>query len=136
MKPRSAPKNGALVPPSYKRMSGTEPAPTKTSRPVPMISATARWNEECSSIASTSLAWPRPRRGRSGRACLRARTARRTPTPIDIRHSRTSFGEAIAVVPPLSSEPRLVYEAGEPLAHALDLGAVHGELGRLGAAAL
>src|SRR5207244_4270575 len=36
MKPRSAPENGAFVPPSSSRIAGTEPAPMKTSSPVPM----------------------------------------------------------------------------------------------------
>src|SRR6266508_2767991 len=56
MKPRSAPENGAFVPPSSKRIAGTEPAPMKTSRPVPIASANRRCAVECSAIpASTSF---------------------------------------------------------------------------------
>src|SRR5207248_5957060 len=56
MKPRSAPENGAFEPPSSKRIAGTEPAPMKTSSPVPMASENKRCAVECSAIpASTSF---------------------------------------------------------------------------------
>src|SRR6266567_7309691 len=50
MKPRSAPENGAFVPPSSSRIAGTEPAPMKTSSAVPIASANARCATENGSI--------------------------------------------------------------------------------------
>src|SRR5438552_4154443 len=66
MKPRSAPENGAFEPPSSKRIAGTEPAPMKTSSPVPMASANRRCAVECSAIpASTSFGLQRDLRADS-----------------------------------------------------------------------
>src|SRR5438067_11422982 len=56
--PRSAPENGAFDPPSSNRIAGTEPAPTNTSSPVPIASASARWSVECSSIGTSYVAGP------------------------------------------------------------------------------
>src|SRR5438445_4464418 len=61
IKPRSAPENGAFVPPSSNRIAGTEPAPMKTSSAVPIASAAARWaaeNESITELLPAPATWP------------------------------------------------------------------------------
>src|SRR5581483_10482904 len=84
MKPRSAPENGAFEPPSSKRIAGTEPAPMKTSSPVPMASAPRRWARECSTCDNLL----RP----AGRPAGRSAVSRPPSARNEIRHSRTPFG--------------------------------------------
>src|SRR5205814_6764759 len=87
MKPRSAPENGALVPPSRSRIAGTDPAPMKTRRAVPTASANARWAVEKDSISDLLPA--RRRRPREPSP----RFPRASSLGNDIRHCRTPFGE-------------------------------------------
>src|SRR5437763_9231933 len=87
MKPRSAPENGALVPPSRSRIAGTDPAPMKTRRAVPTASANARWAVEKDSISDLL-----PAPGREAREPS-PRFPRASSLGNDIRHCRTPFGE-------------------------------------------
>src|SRR5438067_13575394 len=87
MKPRSAPENGAFVPPSSRRIAGTEPAPTNTRSAVPIASANARCATEKVSITRLLPAF-----GRGGRGPFRG-FPRASSLGNDIRHCRTSFGE-------------------------------------------
>src|SRR5712691_957374 len=81
MKPRSAPENGAFVPPSSSRIAGTEPAPMKTSSPVPMNSATARCAAEYSCIETYTSFRPTAERA-AGRSAGSPSVVTREPCSI------------------------------------------------------
>src|ERR1700704_4038833 len=86
MKPRAAPENGAFVPPSSRRIAGTEPAPIKTSSAVPIASAKARCATE--NVSITHLL-PAPASRPAGHSAV----ARASSLENVIRHDRTPFGE-------------------------------------------
>src|SRR5882757_4270818 len=110
MKPRSAPENGAFVPPSSSRIAGTEPAPMTTSNAVPIASAKSRWAAEKDSISDLL-----PAQSQSGREPI-PRFPRASSPGNGIRHCRTPFGERTTSYEELS-RPAAAFNADGRAAH-------------------
>src|SRR6266576_5041872 len=108
MKPRSAPEKGAFVPPSRRRIAGTEPAPTKTSSAVPTASAKARCATE--NVSITHLL-PAPASRPAGHSAV----SRAPSLENVIRHHRTPFGERTTSHEPLSSADTKNLSGREPI---------------------